>query len=72
MLKEFQKEDDPLAAAVDYWLNGNVERVPVSWRSIVAALNSTCVWENLLAKRISEKYCQQQVIVDLKGQSIHN
>ena len=71
-LMEFKEEDDPLAAAVGYWLCGNVEGVPVTWRSIVAALNSTRVGENLLAKRIYEKYCQQQGIVRVKGQSIHN
>ena len=59
-LKEFEKEDDPLSAVIDYWLNGNVEGVPVSWRSIVAALESSHVGEIGRANRISMKYCQQQ------------
>ena len=56
-LKEFEKEDDPLSAIIDYWLNGNVESVPVSWRSVVAALESSHVDETGLANRISSKYC---------------
>ena len=58
-LKEFEKEADPLSAVIDYWLSGNVEGVPVSWRSIVAALKSNHVGETGLANRISRKYCQQ-------------
>ena len=69
-LKEFKKEDDPLAAAVDYWLNGNVEGVPVSWRSIVEALKSS--GETGLAKRIEKKYCPQQNNVGGKGQRLCN
>ena len=51
-LKEFEKEDDPLSAAVNYWLSGNVKEVPVSWSSIVAALESSHVGETGLANRI--------------------
>ena len=51
-LKEFEKEDDPLSAVIDYWLNGNVEGVPVSWRSVVAALKSSHVGETGLANKI--------------------
>ena len=69
-LMEFKKEDDPLAAAVDYWLNGNVEGVPVSWRSVVAALKFS--GETGLAKRISEKFCPQQDNVGGKGQRLCN
>ena len=58
-LKEFEKEVDPLSAVIDYWLNGNAERVPVSWRSVAAALESSYVGETGLATRISRKYCQQ-------------
>ena len=58
-LKEFRKEDDPLAATVDYWLCGNVEGVQVSWESVVAALNSTHVGETGLANRINRKYQHQ-------------
>ena len=56
-LKEFEEEDDPLAAAIDYWLRGNVESVPVNWKSIVDALKSGHVDESGLAKRIASKYC---------------
>ena len=57
-LKEFEKEDDPLSAVIDYWLNGN-SKVPVSWRSVVAALESSHVGETGLASTIKKKYCQQ-------------
>ena len=59
-LKEFKKEVDPLSEAVNYWLNGNAEEVPVSWMSVVAALESSHVEETGLAKKIKKKYCQQQ------------
>ena len=55
-LEEFRKEEDPLAALVDYWLRGNVKGVPVSWQSIVTALESSHVDERGLARRIGEKY----------------
>ena len=54
-LKEFEKEADPLAAVINYWLNGNVKDIPVTWRSIVAALG---VEERSLAQTITRKYCQ--------------
>ena len=58
-LKEFEKEVDPLSAVIDHWLNDNVEdtEVPVSWKSVVAALKSSYVVETGLANRISSKYC---------------
>ena len=56
-LKEFENEADPLSAVIDYWMNGNVEEVPVSWRSVVAALESSHVGETGLANSISRKYC---------------
>ena len=59
-----------MAEAVDYWLNGNVEGVPVSWRSVVEALKSS--GETGLAKRIEKKYCQQQDNVGGKGQTLLN
>ena len=58
-LKEFEKEVDPLSAIIDYWLNRNVKGVPISWRSVVAALESSHVDETGLANTINEKYCQQ-------------
>ena len=69
-LKEFKKEDDPLGEAVDYWLIGNVEGVPVSWRSVVEVLKSS--GETGLAKRIKKKYCQQQDNVGGNGQALFN
>ena len=69
ILKEFEKETDPLSAVIDYWLNGNVEdlEVPVSWRSVVAALESRHVMETGLANRISRKYCQHLYTVQDNG-----
>ncbi len=60
-LLEFKKEEDPLSAVVDYWLQGNVtESVsPISWKSILAALKSEYVGEPGLAEQLSKKYCQQ-------------
>ena len=55
-IKEFETEHEPFMASIDYWLRGNVEDVPVTWQSIVAALKSTLVGEPGLAKRISKKY----------------
>lgn len=57
-LKEFQKQDDPLAAAIVFWLNGNVEGVPLTWSSIQTALGN--VNERKLADHIKAKYCQQE------------
>ena len=57
-LKEFDNELDPLAAGVNYWLNGNAEStIPISWTSIVAALKTNSVGESGLAKNIGKKYC---------------
>ena len=56
-LMEFRKGEDPLAAAIDYWLNGNVEGVSISWSSIVTALKSSHVGESGLANRIKKKHC---------------
>ena len=67
ILKEFEKEIDPLSAVIDYWLNGNIEGVPVSWRYVVAALESSHVGEIGRANRISTKYCQQQNTIQDNG-----
>ena len=56
-LMEFKKDDDPLAATIDYWLNGNVERALVSWSSIVTVLKSSHVGEIGLANKIKKKHC---------------
>ena len=57
-LKEFEKKADPLTEVIDYWLKGNVESVPVNWKSIVNALKSSHVDESGRAKRIELKYCR--------------
>ena len=57
-LMEFKKDDDPLSAIIDYWLSGNVEGVPLSWRSVSEALESSHVGEIGLAKEIIKKYNQ--------------
>ena len=59
-LMEFKNHQDPLAAAVMYWLKGNVEGIAISWRSIVSALKSDHVGETGLAKKIFKKYCQEK------------
>ena len=71
-LKEFEKEVDPLSAVINYWLSDNVEdtEVPVSWKSIVAALKSSYVGETGLANKISSKYCpMHQNEIERKGQN---
>ena len=59
-LREFGKESNPFAAIIDYWLKGNVEDVPVTWRSIVAVLESNSLDEKGLARTIMNKYCQPE------------
>lgn len=58
-LDEFKNDADPLSAVIDYLLRGNT-KVPVSWESIVTALNSKHVGEPGLGKKIQEDYCQQE------------
>lgn len=55
-----KEEDDILSAVINYWLCGNVLDVPVTWNSIIAALESKHVGEPGFAARIREKYCGQQ------------
>ena len=56
-LKEFEKETDPLSAIINHWLSGNGS--PLSWWSIVTALQSSAVGESGLAGEIEEKYCSK-------------
>ena len=59
-LQEFKHESNPLIEIVSFWLNGNVRDVPVTWRSIVTAVESSSVDERTcLAKTIMAKYCSQ-------------
>ena len=59
-LKQFEKEADPLAAAIDYWLKGNTG-IPVLWKSIHTALKSGHVGEQALAEEISKIYCWKNI-----------
>ncbi len=58
VLEHFKRDDDPLSAAVDYWLRGNVTEVPITWDFLVEALKS--VDEKGCADTISKKYCTPQ------------
>lgn len=68
-MMEFKKEDDPLAAVLDYWLSGNAG--PCSWQSIVAMLRSPHVDEGGIANKIEKKYCgvkQQEAVKSTKSE----
>ena len=55
-LHVFEKsDDDPFTESLDFWLNGNTD-VPVTWGSVVAALESPHVGECVFAKRLREKW----------------
>ena len=58
-LKEFEHTKNPYVEVINYWLNGNVKDVSVTWRSIVTVLESSRVDEIRLAKTIMAKYCSQ-------------
>ena len=56
-IKQFDREDDRLAAIIDYWLRGNVENgPPQNWESIVKILKTGQVDASGLADTISQKY----------------
>ena len=57
-LQQFKWDEHPLAAVVDYWLMNAT--VPISWKSIVIALESAHVGEIGVAKMISSKHCWQE------------
>ena len=58
-LEEFKRDSNPLIKVINYWLDGNVKDVSVTWRSIVTVLGSSIVDEIRLAKTIMAKYCSQ-------------
>ena len=58
ILLKFEKDNDPLINSLDYWLSNNT-KVPITWGSIVAALESSNVGELGLAKELKEKYCME-------------
>ena len=68
-LKEFEGTKNPFVEVINYWLNGNVKDVPVTWRSIVTVLESSSVDERGLGKTITKKYCQLESIND-KGECV--
>lgn len=55
-LKEFKREEEPLAAVIDYGLKGNIQKYPFTWKSIVKVLIK--LKESGLASRLEKKYCQ--------------
>ena len=62
-LLEFETDRDPLSAAVNFWLSGNVSDTsppPISWMSIVTALKSRHVDEGELADTIREIFFQEE------------
>ena len=70
VLKQFRKEEDPLSAAIDYWLTGNVadSGAPILWDSIIEALKAGSIKETALAEELAKKYCQwEEERDDTKG-----
>ena len=69
VLNQLKKDEDPLSAVIDYWLRGNVTDpvTPISWKSIVAALESNYVGESGLARQIKSKYCQPEDTNEERG-----
>ena len=61
-LQEMKREDFPLAALLNYCLEGNVKGQPLTWKAIVDALRSDTVEEAKLAEKIEKQYCQQDTI----------
>ena len=57
-LRDFKKFDDPFTKSLDYWVNGNTD-VPITWGSVVAALESPHVGEYLFAKTLNIEVCEQ-------------
>ena len=69
MLEDLRMKDDPLSAVVECWLQGNAKNsLPLSWKSIVSALNSNHVSEWGLAERIEKKYCHGEETVNDEGE----
>lgn len=66
-LMEFKEQRDPLAASIHYWLAGNVKdaQIPLSWSSIVNALESSHVDELGLGRKIRAKYCPGEPFLPL-------
>ena len=56
-LMQFKLQDNFLGAVINDWLCGNVPGMPISWTSIVEALESESVGAKGLAKVLRDKYC---------------
>ena len=56
-LHQYEKDGDSITNGLDYWLNGNTD-VPVTWESVVAALDAPDVDEPGLAKILREKWIE--------------
>ena len=54
-LQDFEKFDDPFTECLDYWLDGNTD-VPITWGSVVRALESPDLSYNFMAQRLREKW----------------
>ena len=68
---QFKQDGNVLASSLNHWLCGNVPDVPVSWRSVVVALESKQVGERGCAKKIQATYCcEQGEIEDDQGQLV--
>lgn len=61
-LKEFEKDEHPLPCVINYLLTNGISEdcSPLSWQSIVEALESKSVSEPGLARSIAKKYCRSE------------
>ena len=59
ILDSYSGKPAPLSLVIDHWWGGNVkEGLPVTWKSVVVALEKMDA--SGLAETISAEYCQQQ------------
>ena len=65
-LLEFEKFEDPFTECLDYWLDGNTD-VPITWGSVVAALESPDISQNLIAERLRKKWTTSEQIYEKTG-----
>ena len=59
-MTKFKQKGNILPAAVDYWICENVPDVPITWESVVEALESKLVGEPGCATKIRAKYCSYE------------
>lgn len=64
-LQEFEENyslvNRRFSAVISYWLKGNTE--PVTWESLITALESPSVGEETLANELREKYIKPREII---------